>query len=123
MIYSNVEPCVMCSFPIRESRISRVVFGIRSPMMGGFSRWNVLGDRAIAKHMPECFSAAPEIVAGLLAQEAEKVWTDWSPEIWQIIVARGCFEAGHSHGSKRAFRPTHVEPALMGERPYVGGGT
>ena len=27
-IYSNLEPCVMCSFPIRESRIGRVVFGI-----------------------------------------------------------------------------------------------
>src|SRR6266567_9042530 len=40
MIYSNIEPCVMCSFPIRESGISRVGFGLRSPLMGGFSRWN-----------------------------------------------------------------------------------
>src|SRR5262249_9176148 len=31
-IYSNVEPCVMCSFPIRETRIGRVVFAIASPM-------------------------------------------------------------------------------------------
>src|SRR6266581_4569417 len=54
-IYSNLEPCVMCSFPIRESRIGRVVFGIRSPMMGGFSRWNVLGDRVMSKHMPAIF--------------------------------------------------------------------
>jgi len=91
-IYSNLEPCVMCSFPIRESRIGRVVFGIRSPMMGGFSRWNVLGDRVISKHMPEYFSAAPEILPGLLAEEAEKVWTDWSPAIWEIITTRGCFE-------------------------------
>jgi tRNA(adenine34) deaminase len=99
MIYSNIEPCVMCSFPIRESRIGRAVFGIRSPMMGGFSRWNVLGDRVISKHMPEYFSAAPEIVAGLLAQEAETVWTEWSPAIWEIITTRGCFEAAcpHSH--------------------------
>ena len=73
MIYSSTEPCVMCSFPIRESRIGRVVFGIRSPMMGGFSRWNVLGDRVISKHMPEYFSQVPEIVPGLLAEEAEKV--------------------------------------------------
>jgi tRNA(adenine34) deaminase len=32
-IYSNVEPCVMCAFPIRETRMARVVFAIRSPMM------------------------------------------------------------------------------------------
>ena len=97
MIYSSTEPCVMCSFPIRESRIGRVVFGIRSPMMGGFSRWNVLGDRVISKHMPEYFSQVPEIVPGLLAEEAEKVWTDWSPEIWEVITTRGCFESACSH--------------------------
>jgi tRNA(adenine34) deaminase len=92
-VYSNIEPCVMCSFPIRESRISRVVFGLRSPMMGGFSRWNVLGDRRVCEHMPECFSPPPDVLAGFLAEEAEKVWADWSPEIWAIIKTRGCFEA------------------------------
>jgi hypothetical protein len=39
-IYSNVEPCVMCAFPMRETRIARVVFAIASPMMGGHSKWN-----------------------------------------------------------------------------------
>src|SRR5207249_2479888 len=82
-IYSTVEPCVMCSFPIRESRIGRVVFAMRSPMMGGFSRRNVLGDRVLCKHMPEVFSAPPEVLAGLLAEEAEQVWREWSPEIWE----------------------------------------
>jgi tRNA(adenine34) deaminase len=91
-IYSSVEPCVMCSFPIRESRIARVVFGIRSPMMGGFSRWNVLGDGALCEHMPEYFNAPPDVLADFLAEEAEKAWTDWSPEIWAIITSRGCFE-------------------------------
>ena len=33
-LYSNVEPCAMCSFPIRETRIGRVIFAISSPMMG-----------------------------------------------------------------------------------------
>jgi tRNA(adenine34) deaminase len=106
MIYSNVEPCVMCSFPIRESRIARVVFGIRSPMMGGFSRWNVLGDQLISRHMPECFSGAPQIVAGLLAEEADKAWIEWSPEIWEIIASRGCFEGAcsRSHHSPSSHR-------------------
>ena len=29
-LYSNVEPCAMCAFPIRESRISRVAFSLSS---------------------------------------------------------------------------------------------
>src|SRR4029078_4883772 len=42
-IYSNVEPCPMCSFPIRETRIGRVVYAISSPMMGGLAQWNGVG--------------------------------------------------------------------------------
>jgi hypothetical protein len=61
-------------------------------MMGGFSRWNVLGDGVISKHLPEYFSEVPEVVSGLLTREAEKVWTEWNPAIWEIISARGCFE-------------------------------
>src|SRR6476469_6609395 len=77
-IYSNVEPCPMCSFPIRETRISRVVYAIGSPYMGGFSKWNVLGDDQISKVMPEAFGDIPELVPGLLLDEAEKVWRDWN---------------------------------------------
>jgi len=94
-IYSNVEPCIMCSFPIRETGIGRVVFSIRSPVMGGFSRWNVLGDRKLSSAMPVYFRRPPEIVTGLLAQEAEKVWSDWRPILWKIIKLRGCFVSGH----------------------------
>ena len=65
-IYSNVEPCPMCSFPIRETRIGRVVYAISSPMMGGFSKWNVLGDNEISNVMPEVFGDKPEVAAGLL---------------------------------------------------------
>ena len=36
-LYTTVEPCAMCSFPIRETRISRVVYGIGSRLMGGDS--------------------------------------------------------------------------------------
>ena len=31
-IYSNCEPCPMCSFMIRELKIKKVVFGIYSPL-------------------------------------------------------------------------------------------
>ena len=65
-LYTNVEPCVMCSFPIRETRISRVVYSIGSPLMGGDSRWDLLGDPEISNVMPEAFGEAPEVVRGFL---------------------------------------------------------
>ena len=92
-IYSNIEPCVMCSFPIRETRIARVVFAIRSPLMGGVSKWNVLRDAEISNVMPEAFGPVPETIAGLLQHEAENVWWKWNPAIWCVIKYRGCFAA------------------------------
>lgn len=64
-LYSIVEPCPMCSFPAREARIGRVVFAISSPIMGGFSRWDVLSDNGLSSKLPEVFGPAPEIVSGL----------------------------------------------------------
>jgi len=93
-LYSNVEPCVMCAFPLREARIGRVVFALRSPLMGGFSRWNVLADGTISDAMPEAFGRPIEVIAGLLAEEAEQVWQMWNPLIWNVIKRRGCFESG-----------------------------
>jgi tRNA(adenine34) deaminase len=94
-LYSNVEPCAMCAFPIRESRISRVAFSIVSPLMGGFSKWPILADREISTVMPEVFSDPPEVMAGLLRREAELVWRNWNPLIWGIIKYRGCFGSDH----------------------------
>ncbi len=90
-LYSNIEPCAMCAFPVREARIARVVFAIPSPLMGGHSRWNVLGDHAVSNIMPEAFGQAPQVVAGILQEEAERVWREWNPLIWRIIKHRGCF--------------------------------
>lgn len=95
-LYSNVEPCPMCSFPIRETRIGRVVYAISSPMMGGFSKWNVLGDNEISNVMPQVFGDTPEISAGLMYREAAAVWRDWNPIFWLGIRFRGCLgEAAH----------------------------
>jgi len=101
-VYSNVEPCVMCAFPIREARVKRVVFSLRSPLMGGYSRWNVLGDDSISDVMPEAFGQPAEVIMGLLAEEAEHVWRSWNPLIWGIIKRRGCFEAGPLEQRRRA---------------------
>lgn len=90
-LYSNIEPCPMCSFPIREARISRVVYAIRSPKMGGASRWNILRDTELSRVMPEAFGPVPEVISGFMGREAAKVWRTWNPLIWAIILRRGCF--------------------------------
>ena len=78
-IYSNCEPCPMCAFMIRELKFSRVVFAIKSPHMGGWSKWNILEDRDLLKFEP-VFKEPPKVVAGLLEEEATEVFTEagWS---------------------------------------------
>jgi tRNA(adenine34) deaminase len=103
-LYTNVEPCVMCSLAIRETRISRVVYAIESPLMGGHTRWNILRDEGLSNIVPEGFGAPPEIVAGLCTAEAEAVWHQWNPITWHVLRSRGCFGGGsseHLAGSAR----------------------
>jgi tRNA(adenine34) deaminase len=90
-IYSNVEPCVMCSMSIREAGIARVVFAIRSAHMGGYSKWNVLEDRGISRATRGYYRKPPVVIAGLMMEEAEKVWRNWNPIIWSVIKWRGLF--------------------------------
>lgn len=90
-LYTTVEPCPMCSFPIREARISRVVYAISSPRMGGVSRWNILRDMEISDVMPEAFGSVPEVVSGFMSREAAMVWWTWNPIVWAVIKYRGCF--------------------------------
>lgn len=92
-LYSTVEPCVMCAFPIRETRIDKVVFAIKSRLMGGNSRWDVLRDSLLSDSMPEYFGPPPEILGGVLCSEAEAVWERWNPEIWAVLRGRGRFGA------------------------------
>ena len=90
-LYTNVEPCAMCCYCIRETRMRKVVYAIRSPIMGGHSRWKVLQDKEISGVIPEVFGRVPEIAGAVMREEAEAVWRDWHPMIWRIITFRGCF--------------------------------
>ena len=90
-IYSTVEPCALCSYAIREARIGRVVYGLRSPLKGGHSRWNILSDTNLSTVLPEVFLPAPEIVPGFLQDEVEAVFHRWNPLFWRVIKARGVF--------------------------------
>jgi tRNA(adenine34) deaminase len=71
-IYSNCEPCPMCAFMIRELGFSKVVYGVKSPNMGGQSRWNILEDETLLTflHHP-----VPEIIGGVLAKECRATFT------------------------------------------------
>ena len=66
-LYTNVEPCVMCTFAIRQTGIGAVVFGISNGEVGGAnSKFPVLTDAEFpAKYAP------PEIRTGILLQECE----------------------------------------------------
>jgi tRNA(adenine34) deaminase len=108
VMYVNAEPCVYCCYAIRESRIGRVVFGLRSPQMGGVSRWNVLADEGLSNKLPEVFDPPPEIVAGFMASEAEQALLNWNPFVWGAIMKRGLFIAG-------------PPDTVNGSHPSVGG--
>ena len=43
-LYTNIEPCAMCSYCIREAQVGRVAYALGSPVMGGLSKWNILRD-------------------------------------------------------------------------------
>lgn len=93
-IYVSAEPCVYCCYAIRESRIRRVVYALRSPHMGGVSKWPVLPDRDLSETIPEVFAAPPEIVAGFMADEAQAALFKWNPVTAGVMDLRGLFVKG-----------------------------
>ncbi len=65
VLYTNVEPCWMCSYAIRQTQISRIAFGSRNEKIGGFSsKFQVLLDENLK--MP-----GPKIEAEILHEECE----------------------------------------------------
>src|SRR5450759_3687653 len=88
-IYANVEPCAFCCYAIRESRIAKVVYSMRSPIMGGASRWNILGDRTLSDAMPEVFAPPPVLLAEFLSEEGTATLRRSSPLAWASMRARG----------------------------------
>jgi tRNA(adenine34) deaminase len=98
-LYSNVEPCAMCAYCIREAGLGRVVYALGSPVMGGLSKWNILRDQDISNRIPQVFGPVPEVVSGVLLQEVQEVWREWNPMAWEMIKLRGllterCAEKG-----------------------------
>lgn len=104
-LYTNIEPCAMCAYCIREACVSRVVYALGSPVMGGLSKWNILRDDGISDHMPQIFGAVPEVVSGVLSPEAQQAWRDWNPLAWEMIKLRGLLTEPRAHESHVRMQP------------------
>jgi tRNA(adenine34) deaminase len=74
VLYTNIEPCWMCSYAIRQTRLERLVFGIRNEKVGGFSsRYQVLIDGNL--RLP-----VPQIESGILQEECELLLAEYQKE-------------------------------------------
>lgn len=90
-LYSSIEPCAMCSFAIRKLNIGRIVFGLRSPMMGGYSKWRILQDEDLATAFSIENGSIPEIVPDVMKSLVISGWKHWNKEKWDRLYARGLF--------------------------------
>lgn len=65
ILYTTVEPCFMCSYLIRETKIKCVVFGVEAGEIGGAgSKYPILSASDIGQ-----WSSAPLIQGGVLKKE------------------------------------------------------
>jgi tRNA(adenine34) deaminase len=69
-LYVTLEPCVMCAGAIVHSRVDRVVYATPDPKTGAVdSLYKVLAD--------ERLNHAPEVVCGVLQEEASQMLKDF----------------------------------------------
>ena len=72
-LYVTLEPCLMCSGAIMQSRIKRVVYGAKEPKFGCLgSLGNVFEDYK--------FNHQVEVVSGVLEDESSKIMKDFFKE-------------------------------------------
>ena len=105
-LYTNVEPCAMCSYCIREAWIGRVVYSLSSPVMGGVSKWNILRDSHLSDRIP-IFGPAPEVVSGVLLAEVQQAWRAWASLAWEPATLRGVLTAPKAQGNEVQELPAH----------------
>lgn len=69
-LVSTLEPCLVCAGLIRETGISRVVYGASNPQRGaGGSAYDLLRDKRLGRPV--------EVVAGIRAEECQKLLDDF----------------------------------------------
>ena len=73
-LYVTLEPCVMCSGAILQSRIKKLIFGADDPKGGGVvSLFNLLTDSRLNHRV--------EIESGIMKLECSNILTDFFKEI------------------------------------------
>jgi tRNA(adenine34) deaminase len=73
-LYTTVEPCVLCAYVIRQTRIIRVVFGVQAGALGGMTGpYPLLKDATLT---PD--DALTSVEGGVLAEECRQVLNDRS---------------------------------------------
>ena len=73
-LYSNFEPCAMCSYLIRDYGIQRVVFSVASPHLGGTSKWPILRDNIRPEFTMKHIAEAPEITHSNFNEECSELF-------------------------------------------------
>lgn len=95
-MYVTLEPCAMCAGGILQSRVGRVVYGARNPLLGADGSWVSImraredGEGGVGSAVrPHAFSPDVEVVEGVLAEETgalmkeffkrRRTQPEWSP--------------------------------------------
>ena len=69
-LLSTLEPCIVCAGIIRETGITRVVYGASNPQRGaGGSVYDLLRDKRLGRPV--------EVIAGIKAEECQKLLDDF----------------------------------------------
>lgn len=69
VLYTTHEPCIMCSYIIRQTKISKVIFGLSTGEIGGYSsKLPVLTDQTV-----ERWNQPPEIIADFMENECRMI--------------------------------------------------
>ena len=74
-LYSTAEPCFMCSYAVRQTRISHVVIGRPTPTVGGISSHHPI---LIDAEIPG-WGKPPDIVFGFLEAECFALHSERMP--------------------------------------------
>jgi tRNA(adenine34) deaminase len=64
-LYTTAEPCFMCSYIIRQARISCVVYGRSTPLIGGITSSHPI----LVSADLDAWRPAPETIGGVLEEE------------------------------------------------------
>lgn len=74
-LYTTVEPCVLCAYAVRQTRIHRVVFGVNAGALGGATGPYPL----LTEGMPFMGAAPPAVTAGVLAEDCRRLLAERRP--------------------------------------------